>query len=137
MLKLNPIKFAAAFSIDFGDEINDLDKAVNEAREDETMIDEAAKQFRHLNSLLSGVGYVLDCMEDGETKEQLIETLEEGWRDLLLTYWAPIIEMLWTKRLDRKVTVITHHSDGKKSYEVQVSGYGTFKTASASAAASA
>ncbi len=130
MLKLNVIQFAAGLSIDFTDEINDLDAMIKEARQDEAMIDEVVRSYRHLSSFLQGIDYMIDYMEDDESKEQLKALSDTTWHGQLQSFWATIMEMKWSRTLDEKVHIVTHYlADGKIQYEVTTkNGTETCKT---------
>lgn len=124
MTKINGIQFAAGLSADFTDEIDELQEMLEEynATENEELIDQMVRRFRHLDSFLNGVSYTINYMEDGEDKDNLLELVEKQWRGWLYgSFWMPVLQLRWTKKLGQPVKVQTiRNADGTETYSCQV-----------------
>lgn len=122
MTKFNAIQFVAGLSIDFASEIEDLQKKLQGNNSGADNLDEMISDYRHLSSFLQGVDYMIDYLEDGETKTE-IEAVSKTWHDMLQDYWQPLAERKATRDLGKPVSITTtFKADGVRSYSVRVDG---------------
>lgn len=69
--------FIQGMSLDVMDEINQLDKAIEKNEKNEVR-----RQYNHCESLLTGIRYSLDYIEEDDIRQNLRKTVDE-MRDIL------------------------------------------------------
>ncbi len=115
MTKLNAIFLAAGIGADVSGEINDLEALMEIGVE---KAKEIKHQFNHINSLLTGMQYVIDYIEDEEAQKELKEIIDRQ-REFLMSDRRQCMEIVYSAKLGRKVTI---KADAPGTYALSIAG---------------
>lgn len=119
MKEFNAFMFVSHAAADLEGEFTDLEELLEQGQ---AKAHEIANSFRHLESLIQGMKYTIDFIEDDEARHEIGEVIED-WRNTLLTYRASCMMIVYSKELGKKFSIITmNHLDGSTTYTVSIDG---------------
>ena len=117
MAKFNSIQFAAGIAVDFNGELEDLHDMIKDRK-----AEDAKRQYNHLSSLITGMKYTIGYIADKEAQEELNELMEDFEKQLSWEKSA-VLALIYSEKLDSKVTIITHHkANGETTYSLVIDG---------------
>ena len=121
MTTINAITFAAHLGADLETEFDTLETLLDACNAGEDKADELKKQYTHISSFLQGVDYMINYITSEDAKAELQDLSETTWHAMLQSYWHAVMSICWTKKLGKKVRIITIcMADGEKAYEVKI-----------------
>lgn len=115
MTKINTIHLAAGIGSDVEGEIKELENLMEQGV---SKAKEIRHQFNHINSLLIGMNYVIEFIEDEEDKKALKEVTDQ-YKAFLMSDRRRCMEIIYTAQIGRKVTIKT---DAPGTYALEVAG---------------
>lgn len=115
MLKINGIQLAAGIGSDVEGELRDLEDLMKQGAE---KAKEIRNQFNHINSLLTGMSYVIRYIEDAEEMEEL-DNLIDTMRSGLMSNRRKCMEIVYSDKIGRKVKI---RSDAPGTLALDIAG---------------
>jgi len=115
MMKINAIELAAGIGCDVEDEIRDLEALMAEG---ETKSKAIRRQFSHIDSLLTGMRYVINYTEEEETRHEL-SALIDRMREDLLGLRREAMQIVYSAEIGRKVRI---QPDAPGTWSLSVAG---------------
>ena len=115
MTKLNSIHLAAGMGADLEGELRELENLMEQG------VDKAKEirhQFNHINSLLIGMKYVIDFIEDEEDRKDLGAIVDQ-YKGFLMSDRREAMQIVYTARIGRKVTI---KPDAPGTYALEIAG---------------
>lgn len=115
MLKINGIQLAAGIGSDVEGELRDLEDLMKLGTEKAKQI---RHQFNHIDSLLTGMSYVIRYIEDTEEMEEL-DNLIDTMRSGLMSNRRECMEIIYSAKVGRKVSI---KSDAPGTLALEIAG---------------
>lgn len=113
---LNPITLAADIAANMARELEELDRRITDANLhicDEQHADSVRRQYCHMDSLMQGLWFVLDSIEEDDIADDLIDIITRTQAEQERRY-ADCLRIVWSYRLQEVVLI---KKTGEKRYE--------------------
>ena len=123
MKDFNAFMFVSHAASDLNGEFTDLENLMEQGGDKAREIGNA---FQHLVSLIQGMEYTIDFIEDDEARHEIVEVINE-WQETLMGYRAGCMKIIYSKRMGQDFDILTkHEADGTRTYTVSIDGYPRF-----------
>ena len=104
MKDFNAFMFVSHAASDLNGEFTDLENLMEQGGDKAREIGNA---FQHLVSLIQGMEYTIDFIEDDEARHEIVEVIKE-WQETLMGYRAGCMKIIYSKRMGQDFDILTN-----------------------------